>query len=354
MSIPTMPGIEARTESTHRISTRVLHSGSGDGVPVLFLHGNLSSATWWEETMVALPEDFRGIAPDQRGYGDADPSAKIDATRGVGDLVDDAIALLDQQGESQFHLVANSLGGVVAWGLIAEHPDRLLSVTLVDPGSPFGFGATRDIDGTPTCDDFAGSGAGLINPEVVRLISEGNDGLDSPFTVRSALRTLLVVPPFVPEREDEMVASMLSTHIGDQDYPGDAVASENWPGMAPGAWGPNNMLSPRYLDLAGRVIATDPKPPVLWIRGEGDLVVSDSAMADPGTLGGMGLLPGYPGAEAYPPQPMIGQTRAVLDRYREAGGEYREVVIEGTGHIPFIEKPDEFNEVLHAGLRGDL
>lgn len=353
MSIPTLPGVQARTVTTDRITTRVLFSGSDDGVPVLFLHGNLSSATWWEETMVALPEGFRGIAPDQRGYGAADPEAKIDATRGVGDLVDDAVALLDHLDVEQTHLVANSLGGVVAWGLIARHSGKLLSVTLADPGSPYGFGATRDVEGNATWEDFAGSGAGLINPEVVRLISEGNDTLESPFTVRSALRSLVVKPPFVPDREDEMVAAMLSTHIGDDDYPGDAVPSENWPGSAPGRWGPNNMLSPKYLDLADDVVDAGPKPPILWVRGDSDLSVSDSAMADPGTLGGMGLIPGYPGADVYPPQPMLGQTRAVLDRYAEAGGSYREVVIEEAGHIPFIEKPDKFNEVLHAQLRGD-
>lgn len=352
MSIPTLPGIRSETVLT-RLQTRVLHSGPGDGVPVLFLHGNLSSATWWEETMLALPEGFRGVAPDQRGYGDADPEAKIDATRGVADLVEDAIALMDQQGESKFHLVANSLGGVVAWGLVAGHAERLLSVTLVDPGSPFGFGSTKDVDGTPTCEDFAGSGAGLINPEVVRLIGEGDDTLDSPFTVRSAFRALVVKPPFVPDREDDLIAAMLSTHIGEQDYPGDAVPSTNWPGMAPGAWGPNNMLSPKYLDLADAVIAADSKPSIVWVRGDSDLTVSDSAMADPATLGAMGLIPGYPGADVYPSQPMLGQIRAVLERYEAGGGTYREVVVTDAGHVPFIEKPEEFNEVLHASLRGD-
>ena len=33
-------------------------------------------------------------------------------------------------------------------------------------------------------------------------------------------------------------------------------------------------------------------------------------------------------------------------------GSYKEVVIEDAGHAPFIEKPEEFNEVLHAHLRG--
>ena len=45
MSIPTMEGITAKTITTDRITTCVLFSGADDGVPVLFLHGNVSSAT---------------------------------------------------------------------------------------------------------------------------------------------------------------------------------------------------------------------------------------------------------------------------------------------------------------------
>ena len=87
MPIPTLPGITAKIITTDRISTRVLFSGPDDGVPVLFLHGNVSSATWWEETMLALSPEHRGIAPDQRGFGEAEFEKKIDATRGMGDLV---------------------------------------------------------------------------------------------------------------------------------------------------------------------------------------------------------------------------------------------------------------------------
>ena len=85
MSVPTIEGITARTVMTERLATRVLFSGPDDGIPVLFLHGNLSSATWWEETMVALPPAYRGIAPDQRGYGEADPAAKVHAVHGMAE-----------------------------------------------------------------------------------------------------------------------------------------------------------------------------------------------------------------------------------------------------------------------------
>ena len=49
-----------------------------------------------------------------------------------------------------------------------------------------------------------------------------------------------------------------------------------------------------------------------------------------------------------PSQPMVGQTRAVLDRYAEAGGSYREVVLPETGHSPHLEQQDAFATALLA------
>ena len=105
MTVPVLDGVTARTVSTDRLTTRVLFAGPDEGIPVLFVHGNFSSATWWEETLVTLPPQYRGIAPDQRGYGDADPEAKIDATRGMRDFVDDSLARMDHLGHERFHLV---------------------------------------------------------------------------------------------------------------------------------------------------------------------------------------------------------------------------------------------------------
>mgnify|MGYP001461302955 FL=1 len=351
MTIPTLPGVTPKTIATDRITTRVLFSGPDDGAPVLFLHGNASSATWWEETMLALPAGYRGIAPDQRGFGEADLDKKVDATRGAGDWADDAAALLDALGIDKVHVVGNSLGGVVVWRLLADCPQRLLTATLVDPGSPYGFSGTKDEQGTPCYDDYAGSGAGLIGAAVVEAVKAGDRSLENPFGYRSGLRRLVFKPPFVPAREEELLSASLSIHTGERGFPGDKSLSANWPFVAPGIWGAANALSPKYVaEAVPRLLAAQPKPPLLWVRGSHDLSVSDSAAADAATLGALGFLPGWPGMEVYPPQPMLRQTRAVLEQYAAAGGWYREVVIDAAGHAPFIEKPDEFNAVFHALL----
>lgn len=350
MKIPTIEEIKTETVNTGRLTTRVLFSGEDERSPVLFLHGNLGAATWWEETMLRLPTSYRGIAPDQRGYGEADSEAKIDATRGLGDLADDALALLDRLGTKRAHVVGSSLGGSVLWHLLAHAPQRLLSVTLVAPGSPFGFGGTKDAVGTPCHPDFAGSGGGLINPELMRRLMAGDRTADSPFSPRAALRLLVFGPGFIPAREEELVTAALATHLGDRDYPGDSVPSSHWPHIAPGVWGPNNALSPKYACPVAEIIAAQPKVPVLWIRGGKDLAVSDAAASDPGNLGRMGLIPNWPGPDVYPPQPMVSQTRHVLERYAAAGGSFEEAVLPESGHVPFLDDPDGFDRAFHAHL----
>lgn len=353
MSIPTLPGITAQMVSSSRLTTRVLFSGPEDGVPVIFVHGNASSATYWEELMLMLPEGFRGIAYDQRGYGDADRAQKINATRGMGDWSDDLAALMETLNLQRAHLVGHSLGGAVLWHFMMEHPARIQTVTLVNPGSPYGFGGTKDLDGTPCYDDFAGSGGGVVNPEFPKLIAAGDRSTDNPqASPRVVMNSFYWKPPFVPKREEDLLSSLLSEHIGEDAYPGDFVPSANWPNVAPGLWGPINAASPKYQKDIKGLYAISPKPPALWVRGSDDQIVADLSLFDFGGLGKLGFVPGWPGEEVYPPQPQVSQTRAVLERYAAAGGSFKEVVIEDTGHTPYIEKPEAFNAAFHAHIAG--
>ena len=75
-------------------------------------------------------------------------------------------------------------------------------------------------------------------------------------------------------------------------------------------------------------------------------IVGDASFFDLNQLGKAGIIPGWPGDDVAPPQPMIQQTRAVLDRYAAAGGRVTEVELEGCGHSPHLERPEEFRAAL--------
>ncbi len=349
-TVPTLPGITSRMIPTSRINTHVLFSGPEDGEPVVFIHGNASSSTFWEETMLALPPRYRAIAPDLRGYGDTE-DLTVDATRGPLDWTEDLKALSDELGDRPAHLVGWSLGAAPVMQFAQLYPDLVLSMTLVNPVSPYGFGGTKGNDGAPNYDDFAGSGGGSVNPEFVSRIQTGDRSGDDPNSPRNVINTFYYKPPFTAAREDAYLDSLLLEKIGTERYPGDYTPSANWPNVAPGTYGPINATSPKYMNLSG-IINMDHKPPVLWIRGDSDQIVADMSLFDFGTLGKLGAVPGWPGDDIFPPQPMVSQTRAVLDRYQANGGAYREVVIADAGHSPHVEKPEEFMAALTEFLRG--
>ena len=200
-----------------------------------------------------------------------------DASRGLRDYSDDLEALVEALGWERFHLLGWSLGGNIAMQYTIDHPERVQTLTLHAPGSPFGYGGTHGEEGIPNYPDFAGSGGGLIAPAVVERYLEKDFTADSPFTARSALRTLIVKPGFTlpSEFEDALVEQMLMMVIGEEFYPGDGVESYHWPFTGPGVWGPNNALSPKYCDLRG-LAQIRPQPPILWVRGADDLMVSDA------------------------------------------------------------------------------
>ena len=348
-SIPTMEGIDSQIVETDRLDVHVLTAGADDVTPVLFIHGNGSSATFWEETMLALPEGFRGVAPDMRGYGDTEP-LPVNALLGLDDMVADVLALVDELELEAYHIVGHSMGGGIVMKVALTRPEDLLSITLVDTMSPYGYSGSKDVAGTPCHEDGAPAGAASVNPDFVRLIAEKDRGTENPVSPRNVLRQFYVKPPFVPEREEALLSSMLSLRVGEDWYPGNSVPSEHWPGAAPGTRGIVNAFSRKYFD-ASAIVDIEPKPPVLWIRGADDLVVSNAAMWDIAALGAMDLVPGWPGPEVCPPQPMLDQTRAVLEEYQANGGEYEEVVIEDSGHSPYIDQAEAFNTHFHQFLQ---
>src|SRR5439155_466512 len=82
------------------------------------------------------------------------------------------------------------------------------------------------------------------------------------------------------------------------------------------------------------IVDIEPKPPILWTHGTADIVVADGSAWEMGTLGKLGYVPGWPGEDVFPPQPMVTQIRNVLQQYRKKGGRVEMEMFEGSGHGP--------------------
>ena len=341
MTMPLFETITRRSVATPRLTASVLERAAPPGSrTVVFIHGNVSSSLFWQPTMLALPADVRGLAIDLRGFGDSE-TLPVDATRGLGDFADDVASVLGELGIGRAHLVGWSMGGGVVLQYLLTHPETVSGVTLVSPVSPYGFGGTAGSDGRLLTTDAAGTGGGGANPDFVARLADGDTSADAPTSPRSVYRAAYVLAAADLPAEDVWVESMLSTKTGEGNYPGDAAPSENWPGFSPGGRGVLNTMAPTHFNVAG-IVNLETKPGILWIRGLDDAIVSDASLFDLNHLGSLGVIPGWPGPEAAPAQPMIQQTRAVLDAYRAAGGTYREVALPACGHSPHLEHPDRF------------
>ena len=349
MSTPQLfPGITQHTVQTSRLGMAYLKAGTGP-TPLLLVHGNCSSSLFFQDFMLALNNTARYTlyAPDMRGYGDSE-TLPVDATRGMRDFSDDLASFVQALDLQAFHLFGWSLGGNIVMQYTIDHPQSLRSLILQAPGSPYGFGGTKGAEGTPTWPDFAGSGGGTANPDFAQRIAQSDRGNEQN-SPRTVMNTFYFKPPFraPADREELYLTGLLSTKVTPGNYPGDTTSSSNWPTVAPGTQGVNNALSPKYMNQAD-FASISSSIPVLWVRGADDQIVSDTSLFDLGFLGQLGAVPGWPGAEAYPPQPMVTQVRAVLDAYKANGGHYQEEVLSDCGHSPHIEKQDEMGRLVTA------
>lgn len=272
----------SRTIQTSRLNTAVLERPATGETKrrLLLVHGNVSSGEFFRDLMASLPGDIHAVAPDLRGYGDSE-ARPIDATRGLRDWADDVLALLDALEWGETHLLGWSMGGGVVMQVALSSPERVQSLTLVAPVSPYGFGGTHGADGTPNTPDFAGSGGGTVNAAFVPLIAAG-DRSDTAGSPRDVMRKFYFnAAQFQPDpqQEEAWVSSMLKTRTGDGFYPGDMTPSEHWPNVAPGTAGVANAFSPRYMNLSA-FAELNPPPPVLWVRGDADAIVGDASLFD--------------------------------------------------------------------------
>jgi pimeloyl-ACP methyl ester carboxylesterase len=342
---PLLPGIHSRVVTTPRLTQHLYESGPASGEPVVLLHANASSGRFYEELMQGLP-DYHLLAPDLRGFG-ASEAAVVDATRGMRDFSDDVHALTETLGIARFHLLGWSMGGNVAMQYAIDHAERVLSLTLLAPGSPYGYGGTHGASGRPNHADFAGSGAGLVHGEVTARIRARDATGVSVFSPRSILRQVYLkrTTRMARHREDVLVEQMLMMATGERHYPGDSAPSLNWPFTGPGRYGPNNALSPKYLNQR-QLLAVRHRMPILWVRGADDLVVADSPLATLNLLTHLWLIPQWFGCATYAPQPMVTQLRYLLRQYAARGGSYREEVIADCGHSPHLERPQTLLALL--------
>ncbi|MFC5677075.1 alpha/beta fold hydrolase [Aeromicrobium endophyticum] len=140
---------------------------SGDGPPVLLLHGWPHTSFVWHEVAAGLADQFTVLAPDMRGIGASEPT---DGGRDAATLAGDVIGVLDALGLPHAGVVAIDAGVAPAFLAALTHPERVSRLVLMEGLLP----------GVSGAEEFLGNGPpwwfGFHSvPELAETVLEGRE-----------------------------------------------------------------------------------------------------------------------------------------------------------------------------------
>jgi pimeloyl-ACP methyl ester carboxylesterase len=276
-------------------SLRVHHTHGGRGSPVLFIHGLGSSGYMeWRFNLEATADGHRVFAPDLPGFG---RSEKPRARYGIPYFTRFIESYMEERGLRSAAVVGASLGGRIALELALESPRLVRKLVLVNA-------------------------LGLGRPNVhvsYGLVTIPRLGEALMNVARDALR-------WAPSQTIRRVAARYSGSSSDLKRTMDDAYLDNLRELY-AAEGYHNA----YLATVRSLVT-----PKAVLGGQHDMTMRLNELKIPVQLIWGADDPLFPVAHAARAHSLIERSRLT--------------VIEGAGHTPQAERPEEFNRVLHSFL----
>jgi 3-oxoadipate enol-lactonase len=112
----------------------IYYEVTGTGDPVVLLHGLGSSGRDWEPQIAELSKHYRVVSLDLPGHG---RSSRPPGPYRMAGFASDVAALMSHLGIDSAHICGISLGGMVAFQLAADAPDRVRALAIINSGPAF-------------------------------------------------------------------------------------------------------------------------------------------------------------------------------------------------------------------------
>ncbi len=108
---------------------RMHYLQAGTGEPVILIHGFPETSHEWRRQFPALAERYAVFAPDTRGFGRTDkPDIRVSRSLLAGDIV----RFMDALGIERAAVVGHDWGGIIAFKLAIDWPERVTRLALLD------------------------------------------------------------------------------------------------------------------------------------------------------------------------------------------------------------------------------
>lgn len=104
------------------------YTRTGEGAPLVLIHGYPLDHTIWYDMVSSLENDFTLFLPDLRGFG---LSGISESQYTIADMASDVAGLLDHLGVEKAYIAGHSMGGYVALAFARTYPQRVLGLGLV-------------------------------------------------------------------------------------------------------------------------------------------------------------------------------------------------------------------------------
>lgn len=114
----------------HVNNTGIYYEVTGQGEPLLFIHGLASSSRSWKKQVPFFAQHYRVITFDIRGHGRSDRPLREPYS--VKLFAADAVELMRTLGIDSTHVVGFSMGGMVGFQLAVDAPEMVTSLVAVN------------------------------------------------------------------------------------------------------------------------------------------------------------------------------------------------------------------------------
>lgn len=150
-----------KTQTIAVNGTRIYVRVGGHGPALVMLHGYGESGDMWQPLAVTLAKTHTVIVPDLRGMGlSAHPNAGYDKKNQGRDVA----GVLDALHVDKVDVVAHDIGNMVAYAFVAEQPQRVTHLVLMDAPIP-GIGPWEEVLKNPLLWHFH-----FYGPDMERLV----------------------------------------------------------------------------------------------------------------------------------------------------------------------------------------